>query len=62
MVGNFNTLGFSVSVSSLVSLEKSDLYHTKKLLTLVELKFYSRKIWDVVTDCRIAINSDLAGI
>ena len=35
MVGNFNTLAFSVSITSFVSVEKSDLYHTKKLLTLV---------------------------
>ena len=35
MVGNFNTLAFSASISSLVSLAKSNLYHTKKLLTLV---------------------------
>ena len=35
IVGNFNTLAFSVLISSLVSLAKSNLYHTKKCLTLV---------------------------
>ena len=30
MVGNSSTLAFSVLISSLVSLAKSDLYHTKK--------------------------------
>ena len=35
IVGNFNTLAFSVSISSLVSLVKSNLYYTEKLLVLV---------------------------
>ena len=35
MVGNFNILAFSVSISLFISLAKSDLYHTRKLLTLV---------------------------
>ena len=54
MVGNFNTLAFSVLISSFVSLAKSVLYHTKKL--------YSRKNWDLITVYRVAINSDLASI
>ena len=35
MVGNCSTLAFNVLISAFVSLEKSDLYHTRKLLTLV---------------------------
>ena len=35
MVGNCNTLAFNVLISASVSLAKSDLYHTRKLLTLV---------------------------
>ena len=35
MVGNCSTLAFNVLISASVSLAKSDLYHTRKLLTLV---------------------------
>ena len=35
IVGNFNILAFSVSISLLISLAKSDLYHMRKLLMLV---------------------------
>ena len=35
MVSNFNTLAFNDSISSLVRLAKSALYHTRKLVTLV---------------------------
>ena len=34
MVGNCNTLAFNVLISTSVSLAKSDLYYTSKLLTL----------------------------
>ena len=38
IVGNFNILAFNVSISLVISLAKSDLYHMRKLLTLVYLK------------------------
>ena len=38
MEGNCSTLAFNVLISASVSLAKSDLYHARKLLTLVQLK------------------------
>ena len=43
MVGNCSILAFNVLISASVSLAKSDLFHTRKLLTLVYCESYNQE-------------------
>ena len=43
MVGNCSTVAFNVLISASVSSAKSDLYHTRKLLTFSIVKIIVKK-------------------